>query len=142
MSLVPHKCWGFLTSNMVYVPPAMRKEMEGYKPPWIDQIAKRNSSGLMDLARVPDGWTPDTMISAASAVRGKYQPSSRPGWGHEPAEQHRKYSYIPMNDGGEIRMLCLLPEREEDPILVRIEPCSLDNPPIYEAISYAWGDRT
>lgn len=97
----------------------------------------------MTLACVPDGWSPDTMISDPYAVSRKFQPSPSSGSGHESAERNPKYHYAPIDSdkSGEIRMLCLLPGRKEDPIFVRIESCSLDNPPSYEALSYAWGER-
>lgn len=141
MSLDPNYCI-YRFSNRAYVPPAMRNEMDGYKPPWMYPTAERDSGGSMNLTCVPDGWSPDTMISDSGFdVPRKYQPSPGPDRGQESAEPSTKYHYMPIDSDkyGEIRMLCLLPGRKEDPVLARIESCSLDNPPSYEAVSYAWG---
>lgn len=40
-----------------------------------------------------------------------------------------------------IRILHLLPGTRDEPIRTRLQSCSLDSPPSYEAVSYAWGSK-
>lgn len=54
-----------------------------------------------------------------------------------------QYSYEPLNDSGhEIRLLELQPGERDSIVQVNLELVSLDDNPIYEALSYTWGNST
>ncbi|XXG99423.1 hypothetical protein Hte_005762 [Hypoxylon texense] len=51
------------------------------------------------------------------------------------------FDYSPLNLSlREIRVLTLLPDRFEEPVRVTVGTRSLDSSPIYNALSYVWGD--
>ncbi|OCK95422.1 HET-domain-containing protein [Cenococcum geophilum 1.58] len=53
-----------------------------------------------------------------------------------------QYQYLPLKDQGEVRLLHLKPGRQQDNIRVSIIHAQLDDQPIYQALSYTWGDAT
>ena len=57
----------------------------------------------------------------------------------------QRYNYKPLNQGNKsIRLLSLLPGQFDDDLDITLWECALhvDDPPEYEALSYAWGDAT
>ena len=53
-----------------------------------------------------------------------------------------QYQYSPLNDQGKVRLLHLKPGRQRDNIQISIIHTRLDDQPIYQALSYTWGDAT
>ena len=53
-----------------------------------------------------------------------------------------QYQYSPLKDQGEVRLLHLKPGRQRDNIQISIMHARLDDQPIYQALSYTWGDAT
>jgi hypothetical protein len=52
------------------------------------------------------------------------------------------YEYSELTDPGELRLLILAPGGGSAPLGCRLKHTILSNQPIYEALSYAWGDPT
>jgi hypothetical protein len=53
------------------------------------------------------------------------------------------YKYTPLNTyGTEIRLLCLNPGKLNAEIACNLVAANLTNPPVYEALSYTWGNLT
>jgi hypothetical protein len=52
----------------------------------------------------------------------------------------RRYHYTPLGEGRNIRHLRLKPGDESSSIRVSILHTKLDQHPLYEALSYTWGD--
>lgn len=50
------------------------------------------------------------------------------------------YRYSPLKHDHDIRLLYLLPGRDQAPLSCSLRIVSLSQPPIYEAISYTWGE--
>ena len=53
-----------------------------------------------------------------------------------------QYEYQDVSENNEIRLLALLPGRFNDPIRCTLSHVSLDDEPVYEALSYTWGAAT
>ena len=56
------------------------------------------------------------------------------------SKNHYPYAHLNI-DRREIRLLKLLPGRNEEPIRCTLERCSLDDGPEYIALSYMWGEE-
>ncbi|KAL2146799.1 hypothetical protein VTI28DRAFT_2280 [Corynascus sepedonium] len=52
------------------------------------------------------------------------------------------YAPLPLSTDDEIRLLYLEPGTGDDPVRFRLVPVRLSQPPVYEAVSYCWGDPT
>lgn len=52
------------------------------------------------------------------------------------------YTYQPLSDGNEIRLLAILPGRFGDPIKCTLSTVCLDDEPVFEALSYTWGSMS
>lgn len=60
-----------------------------------------------------------------------------------PAEVSGDIIYTPLNQAAsEVRFLKLLPGRFDEAIHCKLQVCSLNSPPAYEALSYVWGDAS
>jgi hypothetical protein len=55
-------------------------------------------------------------------------------------EELDEYKYPPLYEDREIRILVLHPGHRKDDISCELKKISLDEPCVYEAVSYAWGD--
>lgn len=128
-------------ANYLCLHPELRDRWKGSQPPWIDMTNARIGDIMMFPERIPSSW------SAAEAVKFEaggesFVPASHP----QQKLRHglsSMYQYSPLTDElDQIRILHLLPGQRDDPIRVRLEPCSLSNPPSYEAVSYAWGSKS
>lgn len=60
-------------------------------------------------------------------------------WVDHPPTNILPYQYQPLTES-EIRLLVLLPGKEEDPVYFRLDHAFLTDKPKFETISYAWGD--
>lgn len=54
----------------------------------------------------------------------------------------KPYAYERLNGGWEIRLITLQQGNNDGPIALIIERASLDQKPMYEALSYVWGPQT
>ncbi|KAK3343467.1 hypothetical protein B0T25DRAFT_554387 [Lasiosphaeria hispida] len=65
-------------------------------------------------------------------------------WAIPTAAQSRTgFQYTPLNpQTNEIRVLTLQPGRFGEPIVSTLDVVSLEDKPVFEALSYCWGDRT
>jgi hypothetical protein len=52
------------------------------------------------------------------------------------------FQYSPLVGASEIRLVILEPGRDDDPVKCRLIHVSLDENPVYEALSYTWGDAS
>ncbi|KAK0511293.1 hypothetical protein JMJ35_005866 [Cladonia borealis] len=57
-----------------------------------------------------------------------------------PSSSTQTYQYLPLKHDRDIRLLCLLPGFNEAPLSCFLMIVSLSNLPVYEAISYTWGE--
>lgn len=128
-------------ANYLCLHPELRDRWKGSQPPWIDTTNGRIGDIMMFPERIPSSW------SAAEAAKFEAGGESFVPVSH-PQQKLRRglpsmYQYSPLtNEFDQIRFLHLLPGQRDDPIRIRLEPCSLSNPPSYEAVSYAWGSKS
>jgi hypothetical protein len=71
-------------------------------------------------------YVPNDTIRAPSAIQGTTMISDA-------------RSHVPLRDG-EIRILTLHAGEAADPIVCSLHVAVLDDQPVYEALSYTWGD--
>ena len=57
-----------------------------------------------------------------------------------PSSSIQTYQYTPLKHNRDIRLLCLLPGSDEAPLSCSLRIVSLSELPVYEAISYTWGE--
>ena len=57
-----------------------------------------------------------------------------------PSSSTQTYQYLPLKHDRDIRLLYLLPGSDEAPLSCSIRIVSLSEPPVYEAVSYTWGE--
>ena len=68
-------------------------------------------------------------------------PHSTNSWGDQPPSNLLPYGYRSLAES-EIRLLVLLPGKDDDPVRCCLQHVSLPARPVYETISYCWGDPT
>lgn len=107
---------------------------------WIDMTTGRAGDIMASPGNVPKSWPSAEAVSfdsgGSSGVTGGHQQQKLR---HESTSL---YQAVPLGDRSEnIRVLHLLPGQRDEPIRTRLQSCSLGNPPSYEAVSYAWGNK-
>ena len=57
-----------------------------------------------------------------------------------PSSSTQTYRYLPLKHDHDIRLLYLLPGKDRAPLSCSLRIVSLSEPPVYEALSYTWGE--